>query len=101
MITVSSGSITTQALISPGRRWLSSFQGRALRIAALAGLPMPTPSASPPAAVSTVVTKRRRERLADFVMVASVSRAHQGGSAMNRAAQSFVGATAADVAGAG
>src|SRR5438105_15912387 len=97
MMTVSSGSITIQALISPGKRFVSSFQGRALSIAALAGSLIPTPSAKPPAAVSAVATKRRRETVVQVIMGASVSGAHQSCSAMHRAAQPLVGAAAADI----
>src|SRR5262245_53569603 len=100
MITVSSGWITTQALISPGMPEASSFHGRAgFKLAASDGETKPTPSAKPPAAVSAVVTKVRRERVLSiaFIVVSSFSRAHQGGCAMHRAAEPLIGAAPADV----
>src|SRR5437660_1335777 len=97
MITLSSGSITTQALISPAWRLASSPQGRTPRLAASAGPSMPTPSAKPPAAVSAVVIKWRRERVRSVIVVPSRSRAHQRCGAMHRAAEALVGAATADV----
>src|SRR5712691_3170452 len=97
MITVSSGWITTHALISP--RWpvASSFHGRTLRLAAPAGATMPTPSAKPPLTVSAVTTNWRRESFVSVIVVSSRSRAHQGCRAMQCAAEPLVGAATADV----
>src|SRR5688500_8245650 len=97
MITVSSGWITTQALISPGVPVLSSFQGCALSVAAPAGATKPTPSAKPPAAVSEVTTNWRRERVFVSVIMVSSSTAHQRCRTMHRAAEPLVGAAPADV----
>src|SRR4051794_38475195 len=96
MITLSSGLITIQALISPAWRTESSPQGRTLKVAASAGAPMPTPSAKPPAAVTAVVMNERRERLI-VMAVPSRSRAHQGCGAVHRAAKPLVGAATADI----
>src|SRR5262245_36593045 len=99
MITVSSGSITTQALISPGLPVLSSLQGRTLRLAASAEFIRPTPSTNPPAAVSEVVTNVRRESVLSIIVivVSSPLTAHQGGRTMHRAAEPLIGAATADV----
>src|SRR5882672_2802305 len=97
MITVSSGWITTHALISP--RWpvASSFHGRTLKVAASAGATMPTPSAKPPLTVSAVTTNWRRESFVSVIVVSSRSRAHQSCGAMHRAAEPLIGAATADV----
>src|SRR5712691_4095903 len=97
MITVSSGWITTQALISP--RWpvASSFHGRTLRLAAPAGATIPTPSAKPPLTVSAVTTNWRRESFVSVIVVSFRSRAHQSCGAMHRAAEPLVSAATADV----
>src|SRR5688572_10384634 len=97
MITVSSGWITTQALISPAMPELSSFHGRSRSVAASADVSMPMPSAKPPAAVSEVTTNWRRESVVSVIMVSSRSRAHHGCGAMHRAAEPFVGAAPADI----
>src|ERR1700730_17967469 len=60
MITVSSGSITIQALISPAAA-VSGLQGCVPRTAASPAPGIATPNAKPPVAVSAVTTNWRRE----------------------------------------
>src|SRR5262245_44707858 len=99
MMTVSSGWIMTQALISPGMPEASLFHARSLQVAASCDFKKRMPSAKPPAAVSAVVTNVRRETVMAIIVivVSSRSRAHQSGRTMRRAAKPLIGAATADV----
>src|SRR5579863_6974274 len=87
-ITVSSGSITTQALTSRGSA-LSAAQLCLANSAAYPGKLRPT--SNPPEAVAALMTKRRRVKV--FVMALHLSR-----GAMDGAADTHIGAAAADIA---
>src|SRR5271168_4075423 len=96
MVTVSSGSMTIQALTSPAGG-AASFQGAPpARDAAGAKPGMETPIASPPAAVTVATRKLRRVRPVLSIWPI-VSAPRQFGGAMDRGAQPWIGAAAADI----
>src|SRR5271169_2938889 len=103
MVTVSSGSITIQALISPECA-ASSPQGRTPSVAASARPGAAMPSAKPPVAVSEVTMNWRRERpwepvvgLVAVMVISPISKLHRCGGAMHRATEPLVGTAAAYV----
>src|SRR5437588_11937705 len=98
MITVSSGSITIQALISPAGA-VSLLQGSVESVAAGARPGTANPKAKPPVAVSAVVTNCRRESafgrsgLSMMLSMANlpISNLHQRGGAMDGPAPEIAG----------
>src|SRR5690242_10273349 len=99
IVTVSSGSIRSHALASAAPGGGDRSQGAGSSGAAPARPGNATPTASPPAAVRVVTRKWRRLSGAPVVLtaVASPSRLHQRGRAVDRGADARVGAAAADV----
>src|SRR5258708_3426045 len=101
MTTVSSGSITIQALISPAAA-VSGLQGCVPSVAARLRPGMATPKAKPPVAVSAVPRNCGgegcwRDGSGLAMMLFPISSLHQGGGGMDGAAQPLVGAAAEDI----
>src|SRR6266699_1893036 len=98
MITVSSGSITIQALISPAGA-LSVLQGSVESVAAGARPGTANPRAKPPVAVRAVVTNCRREnafgrsglRTTLSMAILPISNLHQRGGATDGPAPEIAG----------
>src|ERR1700761_3563124 len=91
MVTVSSGSMTIQALTSPAAAPWSPFQGLAPTSGAAGAKPgMETPIASPPAADIAATRNERRFSVSIWPMISAPG---QFGGAVDRGAQSGISAT--------
>src|SRR5258708_1999523 len=101
MTTVSSGSITIQALISPAAA-VSGLQGCVPSVAARLRPGMATPKAKPPVGGSAATANCRREsvlreRGGRRMMLFPISSLHQRGGGMEGGAQPLVGPAAEDI----